>query len=109
MVTGLPIYIYRNKRGNGIFRLLNGKHKELNEENIKYQKEVIHNLNTDLGIELRIKRSIQVEGAFGIIKDVFKTRRFRRFGTENVRLEFFLVAIGYNLTKFHNKKFRIIE
>jgi len=57
---------------------------------------------------LRIQRSIQVEGAFGVLKECFKLRRFRRKGVQNVRLEFILTAIGYNLDKYHNKKYRII-
>jgi hypothetical protein len=102
-------FLYRNKRGNDVYLLPNGKHKEINDENLSYQKKAIENLKSPLGIELRIQRSIQVEGAFGVIKEVFNLRRFRRKGTKNIRLEFFLVAIGYNLAKFHNKRYRIIE
>lgn len=102
------IFQYKRKYGSYVYLLPNGKHKEINDEYLEYQKEVIKNLNSELGIELRIQRSIQVEGAFGVIKDVFKLRRFRRTKTENVKLEFFLTAIGYNLSKYHNKKFRII-
>lgn len=102
-------FLYRNKRGNDVYLLPNGKHKEINDENLSYQKKAIENLKSPLGIELRIQRSIQVEGAFGVIKEVFNLRRFRRKGTRNIRLEFFLVAIGYNLAKFHNKRYRIIE
>lgn len=102
-------YLYRNNRGSDVYKLPNGKTKEINEENVAYQKEVIKNLTSPLGIELRIQRSIQVEGAFGVLKEAFKFRRFRRKNTENVRLELFLVAIGYNLSKYHHKKFRITE
>jgi transposase len=100
-------FLYRNKKGNDVYLLPNGKHKEMNDENIGYQKEVIRNLQSPLGIELRIQRSIQVEGAFGVIKEAFNVRRFRRRGTENVKLEFYLTAIGYNLAKYHNKRYRI--
>ena len=102
-------FLYRNKKGNDVYLLPNGKHKEMNEENISYQKEVIQNLKSPLGIDLRIQRSIQVEGAFGVIKEVFNVRRFRRRGTENVKLEFYLTAIGYNLAKYHNKRYRIMQ
>src|SRR5690606_28397905 len=64
-------FLYRNKKGNDVYLLPNGKHKEMNDENIGYQKEVIRNLQSPLGIELRIQRSIQVEGAFGVIKEAF--------------------------------------
>lgn len=102
-------HLYRNKRGNDVYLLPNGKHKEINDENLKYQKKVIENLKTPLGIDLRVQRSIQVEGAFGVIKEAFNVRRFRRKGTQNIRLEFYLTAIGYNLAKYHHKKYRIIE
>ena len=103
-------YIYTRKNGSQVYYIKEeNRTVDLNKENISYQKEVINNLQSDLGIELRDQRSIQAEGAFGVIKDPFKTRRFRRRGTQNVRLEFFLVAIGYNLSKYHNKKYRIIN
>jgi hypothetical protein len=103
------VYQYKNNRGNDVYQLPNGKQKEINAENTDYQKEVINNLNSDKGIHLRIQRSIQVEGAFGIIKEVFKLRRFRRKGTQNVKLEFYLTAIGYNLDKYYNRKYRITQ
>ena len=107
---GILKYLYHNKRGNDVYYVPSlDKNKEINEELISYQKEAIKNLTSELGIELRIQRSIQVEGAFGVIKDVFKLRRFRRTLTENVKLEFLLVAIGYNLAKYHNKRYRIIN
>src|SRR5690554_1795497 len=101
------IFKYKNKKGNDVYELPNGKTKEINDENVAYQKEVIGNLQTDLGIELRIQRSIQVEGAFGVIKENMGMRRFRRRGIDNVKFEFILVAIGYNLSKLHKKKFRL--
>ena len=101
-------YLYTNNKGNDVYYVPSlGKNREINEELVSYQKEAIRNLQTDLGIELRIQRSIQVEGAFGVLKEVFKLRRFRRSLTENVKLEFLLTAIGYNLSKYHNKRYRI--
>jgi len=78
-------------------------------EIVGYQKmkdNVIENLDSELGIELRVQRSIQVEGAFGIIKEDMKFRRFTRITFSGIKLELNLIAIGYNLKKFHNKKFR---
>jgi hypothetical protein len=100
---------HTNRRGNDVYELPDGKTKEINDENVAYQKEVIENLSSELGIELRIQRSIQVEGAFGIIKEAMNFRRFKRRGIRNVKFEFYLIAIGYNLKKFHNKKFRIVQ
>nr|WIF88642.1 transposase [Acholeplasma laidlawii]WIF88718.1 transposase [Acholeplasma laidlawii] len=102
-------YVHKNKKGNEVYELPNGKQKEINNENLEYQREVIKNLKSPLGIDLRNQRSIQVEGAFGVIKEAFNVRRFRRRGTVNVKMEFFLTAIGYNLRKYYNKKYRITE
>ena len=70
---------------------------------------VRENLESQLGIDLRIQRSIQVEGAFGIIKEDMRFRRFTRTGIQGITNELNLIAIGYNLKKFHNKKQRLIQ
>lgn len=103
------IFKYTNQKGNDVYKLPNGKTKEINDENLAYQKEVMTNLTSELGIELRVQRSIQVEGAFGIIKEQMGFRRFKRRGTQNVKFEFMLIAIGYNLAKLHSKKYRIVQ
>ena len=53
-----------------------------------------------------IQRSIQVEGAFGVIKEDMRFRRFTRTGFQGIKLELDLIAIGFNLKKFHNKRYR---
>ena len=65
--------------------------------------KVKKNLTSERGIELRRQRSIQVEGAFGVIKEDLGYTRFHRRGLNNVRTEMFLLATGYNLKKFHNR------
>ncbi|WP_172473115.1 transposase, partial [Thomasclavelia cocleata] len=42
---------------------------------------------------------------FGVIKEDMKFTRFTRRGIENVKMEFLLVCIGYNLKKYH--KYRL--
>ena len=71
-------------------------------DNLK--KEVRDNLDSALRIELRIKRSIQVEVAFGVSKVDMKFRRFTRTGLSGIKTELYLLFIGYNLRKHHNKK-----
>ncbi len=61
------------------------------------------NITSPQGILLRINRSIQVEGAFGILKENHGFRRFLLRGKQNVRTEFLLLAMGYNLNKLHSK------
>ncbi|MEA4954675.1 MAG: IS1182 family transposase [Pseudoflavonifractor sp.] len=55
------------------------------------------------GALLRINRSIQVEGAFAVIKEDYAFRRFLTRGAENVRTEMLLMAMGYNLLRLHCK------
>ena len=59
------------------------------------------NLSTEQGKEMKRQRSIQVEGAFGVIKQDFKFTKFTRRGLKNVKTEFLLVCLGYNLRKYH--------
>ena len=63
------------------------------------------NLLSPKGIEMRINRSSQVEGAFGVIKQDMNFVRFRRRGIENVRAEFMLICLGYVI----NKLFSLID
>ena len=59
-------YIYTRKNGSQVYYIKEeNRTVDLNKENISYQKEVINNLQSDLGIELRIQRSIQAEGLLG--------------------------------------------
>ena len=51
------------------------------------------------GIEMRINRSSQVEGAFGVIKQDMDYERVRRKGLDNVSAECMLVCLGYNIRK----------
>ena len=103
-------FLWHNKRGYDVYEVPSSKRRvEMNEELWALQKEARENLQSELGIELRIQRSIQVEGAFGVIKEQMGFRRFKRRGIQNVKFEFMLIAIGYNLAKFHNKKDRIVQ
>ena len=72
-------------------------------------KEVIENLESIHGALLRMNRSIQAEGTFGVMKNDRWYKRIVRRGIDSVKLEVFLVSIGQNLYKYHNKKMRLHE
>lgn len=72
----------------------------------EFYAEVDENLSTDFGKELKKQRSIQVEGAFGVIKQDMKFTRFTRKGLKNAKMEFLIVCIGYNLRKYHRYRQR---
>ena len=78
----------------------------MNQELTSIHQEVISNLESIHGALLRMNRSIQAEGTFGILKwDKSYKRLFRR-GEKNVILELTLISCGFNLYKYHNKKQR---
>lgn len=81
----------------------------INEELSSMHKEVVENLESIQGALLRMNRSIQAEGTFGIIKYDRWYKRIVRRGLDCVRLELFLVSIGHNPYKFHNKQMRHTE
>ena len=78
----------------------------LNQELTSIHEEVLGNLCSIHGALLCMNRSIQAEGAYGIVKwDRSYSRAFRR-GLDNVILEFTLISCGFNIYKFHNKRKR---
>ena len=64
----------------------------------------LERINSEKGILLRINRSIQSEGAFGVLKEDRHFRRLRRRGTEGVFAEILLYAIAFNIEKLHAKE-----
>ena len=101
--TGCPrrSKCYKGKKNQRVIRL--------NRELTQIHAEVLENLESIQGALLRMNRSIQAEGTFGIIKwDRSYKRAFRR-GIESVILEFTLISCGFNLYKYHNKKMKLAE
>ena len=64
-----------------------------------FREEAIRNLLSPKGIEMRINRSSQVEGVFGVIKQDMDYDRVRRRRLDNVSAECMLVCLGYNIRK----------
>ena len=69
--------------------------------------EVLDDLNCIHGALLRMNRSIQSEGANGIIKWNRSYTRARRRGLNAMNLEIAMICCGFNLHKFHLKKIAI--
>ena len=63
----------------------------------------LENITTSKGIMLRMNRSIQVEGAFGALKEDYGYRRFLTRGKKKVFVEFLLLCCGFNINKLHYK------
>ena len=73
---------------------------EVSPEYQRYKQEARDMLLSVEGIEMRVNRSIQAEGAFGGLKQDLAYTRFRRISLEKVSLEVMLSCLGYNIRKY---------
>lgn len=80
-----------------------GKAKEIEFSRLfeKYRAESLRNIISEKGIQLRVNRSIQIEGIFGIIKQDYGFRRFNRRGKKEISTELTLICLAYNLNKLY--------
>ena len=70
----------------------------------RLKQKAIERINTERGIILRQNRSIQVEGAFGVLKEDFGFRRFLTRGKVKTETQFFILAIAFNVQKLWNRE-----
>lgn len=70
---------------------------------VRQRKECLERITSEEGILLRMNRSIQVEGSFGVLKEDRNFRRFLCRGKENVYAECVLLALSHNILKLHRK------
>ena len=75
----------------------------LSKEFLRQREESHLRITSEKGILLRMNRSIQVEGAFGVLKQNMGFRQFLLRGNKKVKTELILMAMGYNINKYHNK------
>ena len=80
-------------------RTIKVSHRFLSE-----RRKSFANITTEKGILLRVNRSIQVEGAFGVIKEDYGFRRFLTRGKPKTETQFFLISFAHNVKKYFNKK-----
>ena len=86
---------YGNGKGN--------KTVQINENYNMLLKENMGRFMSDKGLRMRVNRSIQVEGAFGVIKEDYNYRRILRRGKDAVYKELLFLAFGFNIRKLHNR------
>ncbi|MBO5485225.1 MAG: IS1182 family transposase [Lachnospiraceae bacterium] len=70
---------------------------------IEQRQKSYENIMSETGILYRMNRSIQVEGAFGVLKNDYNFQRFLLRGKTKVKLEILLLCFGYNINKLHSK------
>ena len=73
------------------------------EEFAQHRAQAHENLLTERGVLLRMNRSIQVEGAFGVLKSDRQFKRFLMRGKTNISLELFLLCLAFDLDKYCSK------
>ncbi len=80
--------------------------KEIRLQKTFWEKRIASqtNITTEHGIYVRMCRSIQVEGAFGLLKNDFGFRRFLTKEKANVTAECYFLALGFNLKKLWMKR-----
>ena len=71
-----------------------------------YRERALRDIQSPRGILLRMNRSIQAEGAFGVLKEDSGFRRFLLRGKQNVFTEALLLAFSYDVNKLHLKTMR---
>jgi transposase len=76
---------------------------EVSKPFLEKRQKSYENITTETGVLLRINRSIQVEGAFGVLKEDRQFDRFFTRGKLNVTTELLLLCFGYNVNKLHAK------
>jgi hypothetical protein len=67
------------------------------------RERALQRITSEQGILLRVNRSIQAEGAFGVLKQDMGFRRFLLRSKVKVRIEISLLCLAYNVKKLHNK------
>ena len=76
---------------------------QVSKKFIEQRAASLERITGEKGILLRMNRSIQSEGAFGVIKQDYNFRQFLLRGNKKVTTEILLVAMAYNVNKLHSK------
>ncbi len=76
---------------------------QVNDVISKHRPIALKNITSDEGTLLRMNRSIQVEGVFGLLKENYGFRRFITRGKRNIEMQFFLLAFAMNIEKLCNR------
>ena len=76
---------------------------KINQTIFEYRPKVLEALTSEEGTLLRMNRSIQVEGVFGVLKENYGFRRFLTRGKKNIETQFFLLAFALNIEKLCNR------
>ena len=76
---------------------------KVNQVILEHRSKALEALTSEEGALLRMNRTIQVEGVFGVLKEDYGFRRFLTRGKKNVETQFFLLAFALNIEKLCNR------
>lgn len=76
---------------------------QVSKKFMQFREENLKRIISEEGCQLRMNRSIQVEGSFGNIKQDMGFRRYLSRGKQNVTAESILLAMAHNINKLHRK------
>ncbi len=76
---------------------------QVSKKFVEQRKASLERITSPMGVLLRMNRSIQAEGAFGVVKYDYGFDRFVHRGKKKIFNEILIVAMGYNIKKYHNK------
>lgn len=76
---------------------------QVSKKFIAQRKASLERITSQEGVLLRMNRSIQSEGAFGVIKQDYGFRQFLLRGSRKVSTETLLLAAAYDINKLHSK------
>ena len=76
---------------------------QVNNVILEHRPKALEALTSEEGTLLRMNRSIQVEGVFGVLKEDYGFRRFLTRGKKNIETQFFLLAFALNIEKLCNR------
>ena len=76
---------------------------KVNQVILEHRPKTLEALTNEEGTLLRMNRSIQVEGVFGVLKEDYGFRRFLTRGKKNIETQFFLLAFALNIEKLCNR------
>lgn len=90
---------YKNK----CTKAIGNRRMQVSKTFVEKREVSYKNILSETGTLLRVNRSIQVEGAFGVLKHDYNFTRFLTRGKNSVKTEFILLCYGYNINKLHSK------
>ena len=101
-------YLYSNKKGT-IYYFFNSKTEKKVKYNARFRilsDKSKENISSEYGKRLRLNRSIQVEGAFAVLKEDMNLRKLKVRGKRSVLREIGIFCMGYNFNRYINRRIR---